>query len=164
MPWEPGRHTVEYLLERGRLARLAPGGADESADAILERAGQRLATSRAALAGGDVHGSFVNAYDAYRMGAESLLARQSLRATGGDGAHLAVEDAVSSQFAEQIETFAKPTFDRFRRQRHAAQYFDPGQPEVTEADARWAIDLANDALLEVRRLSESSDLGPFPSS
>ena len=53
----------------------------------------------AALAGGDVDGAYVAAYDGYRMAAESLLARQGLRARGGDGSHMTVEDAVSAQFA-----------------------------------------------------------------
>ena len=39
-------------------------------------------------------GAYVAAYDAYRMAAEALLARQALRATGGDGSHMAVEDAM----------------------------------------------------------------------
>jgi hypothetical protein len=32
------------------------------------------------------------------MAAEVLLLRQGLRATGGDGSHIAVDDAVSGQF------------------------------------------------------------------
>ena len=49
------------------------------------------------------------------MAAESLLTRQGLRTTGGDGSHMTVEDAVSAQFAEDIPAFVKPTFERFRR-------------------------------------------------
>ncbi len=46
-----------------------------------------------------------------------------------NGSHMAVEDAVSAQFRAEIPAFAKPTFERFRRARHSAQYFDPsGQP------------------------------------
>ena len=69
-------------------------------------------TATAALAGGDVDGAYVAAYDAYRMAAEALLARQALRATGGDGSHMAVEDAVSAQFKDDVPAFAKPTFER----------------------------------------------------
>jgi hypothetical protein len=36
------------------------------------------------------------------MAAEALLGRQGLRATGGEGSHMAVEDAVSAQFAPEI--------------------------------------------------------------
>ncbi len=96
------------------------------------------------------------AYDAYRMGAESLLMRQALRATGGDGSHVIVEDAVSTQFADEIAAFAKPTFERFRRTRHSAQYPDQDAPEVTSDDAAWAISTAGAALDGVRRVSEAT--------
>lgn len=98
------------------------------------------------------------AYDAYRIGAESLLMRQALRATGGDGSHVTVEDAVSSQFETEIAVFAKPTFERFRRTRHSAQYPDPEAPEVTGEDAEWAIATARSALDGVRRISDSVSL------
>jgi hypothetical protein len=154
-----GRTTVEHLIAADRLERLDPGGAVETAEAILERASARVSTATAALRGGDVSGAFVNAYDAYRMSAESLLARQALRSAGGDGSHVTVEDAVSAQFSYQVAAFAKPTFERLRRTRHAAQYFDPSAPEITPADARWAIDTATDAIDGSRRISRR--LGPF---
>jgi hypothetical protein len=103
-----------------------------------------------------VDGAFVAAYDAYRMAAESLLARQALRATGGDGSHMAVEDAVSAQFRAKIPAFAEPTFERFRRARHAAQYFDPSAAPLTESDATWAIGKAMQALSGVRTLLAAS--------
>ena len=74
------------------------------------------------------------------------LARQALRATGGDGSHMAVEDAVSAQFGAEIPAFSKPTFERLRRARHAAQYFDPSAAPLTASDAIWAIEKAKDAL------------------
>jgi hypothetical protein len=52
---------------------------------------------------------------------------------------MTVEDAVSAQFALDIPAFAKPTFERFRRTRHSAQYFDPAAAPITEADASWAL-------------------------
>lgn len=126
---------------------------------MLDRARARLGTARAALDGGDLAGAFVNAYDAYRMAAASLLARQALRATGGEGSHATVEDAVSAQFSAEVGAFAKPTFEHFRRTRHAAQYFDPSHPDVTEADANWAIGTAVEAIAGVGAISRS--LGPF---
>jgi hypothetical protein len=62
----------------------------------------------AALKGGDVDGAYVAVYDGYRMAAESLLTLQGLRATGGDGSHITVEDAVSAQFAKLIPVFVRP--------------------------------------------------------
>lgn len=105
---------------------------------------------------GDVDGAYVAAYDAYRMAAEALLARQGLRATGGEGSHMTVEDTVSAQFTAEIPVFAKPTFERFRRTRHSAQYFDPSAAPITEADASWAIEKATSALLGAKALLAGS--------
>jgi hypothetical protein len=151
--WEKGRRTVQYLVDKGRLENIQAAGLDAVAEALLARAALRVdTTATAALAGGDIDGAYVAAYDAYRMAAESLLACQGLRATGGDGSHMIVEDAVSAQFAEDIPAFAKPTFERFRRTRHSAQYFDPKAAPITRPDASWAIEKATAALSGVRAL------------
>ncbi|MBC8365569.1 MAG: HEPN domain-containing protein [Actinobacteria bacterium] len=156
MQWKPGRSTIEYLLSAPRLERLTPVGIDRSADDLFERAERRLATAQAGADLGDFEGAFVAGYDAYRMAAESLLLRQAMRAAGGDGSHVAVEDAVAAQFADEIPAFAKPTFDRFRRSRHAAQYFDPGAPDLTSDDATWALVTAASAIDVTRRVSRES--------
>ena len=69
---------------------------------------------------------------------------------------MSVEDAVSAQFAADIPAFAKPTFERLRRTRHTAQYFDPAAPPITSADAQWAISKAADVLAGVKALLEGS--------
>jgi hypothetical protein len=51
---------------------------------------------------------------------EALLIRQGLRATGGEGSHMTVEDATSAQYTKRLPELAKPTFERLRRTRHAA--------------------------------------------
>lgn len=140
-------------MEQGRLERITVADTAATAESLVGRAVRRLETTAvAALSGGDVDGAYVAAYDAYRMVAEALLAWQGMRATGGDGSHMTVEDAVSAQFAADIPAFAKPTFERFRRTRHSAQYFDPYAAPITEADVRWAIEKATAALAGVRRL------------
>ncbi len=154
--WEPGRTTIEYLLGRGRLEHIDGTGAVAASAMILERAGKRLLTAAAGLEAGDADGAFVAAYDAYRMSAEALLIRQGFRATGGDGSHVSVEDAVGAQFSSEVAAFAKPTFERFRRTRHAAQYFDPSVAELTDDDARWALDTAGAAVDGARRLIASN--------
>ena len=159
--WEQGRSTVAYLVSDGRLEQVAAKGASDAAGRLLERAERRLTTASAGLGGGDVEGAFVAAYDAYRMAAESLLLRQGLRATGGEGSHVAVEDAVSAQFASAITAFAKPTFEAFRRMRHSAQYFDPDGPTITYDDAAWAISTARSAAAGARRVGESGGLPRF---
>jgi hypothetical protein len=160
--WEKGRRTVQYLVDKERLENIEAAGLGALAEALLGRAALRVGTTAAAaLAGGDVDGAYVAAYDAYRMAAESLLARQGLRATGGDGSHMTVEDAVSAQFAEDIPAFAKPTFERFRRTRHSAQYFDPKAAPITRPDASWAIEKATAALSGARALLADSPPDQF---
>src|SRR5690349_3296739 len=108
------------LVDRNRLESFEAEDLPALTEALIGRAVLRVeTTATAALAGGDVDGAFVAAYDAYRMAAEALLARQALRATGGDGSHMAVEDVVSAQFGAEIPAFTKPTFERLRRSRHA---------------------------------------------
>jgi hypothetical protein len=110
--WARGERTVVFLVTQNRLESFEADDLAALVDPLIRRATLRLGTTAAAaLEGGDVDGAYVAAYDAYRMAAESLLARQGLRATGGDGSHMAVEDAVSAQFAADIPAFAKPTFD-----------------------------------------------------
>jgi hypothetical protein len=159
--WQRGEQTVGFLLGRGRLETLEAVSLGEASDALLERAARRHATARSALELGDLAGAYSTAYDAYRIAAESLLARQALRTTGGNGSHMTVEDAVSAQFAAEIPAFAKPTFEQLRRTRHSVQYFDPHAAPVTESDARWAIDKATDALSGARALLSMQVLDRF---
>jgi hypothetical protein len=158
--WAQGEQTVNYRLQHGRLETFQSDDFRGSANAQISRAALRVeVTALAALRGGDVDGAYVAAYDGYRMAAESILTLQGLRATGGDGSHMTVEDAVSAQFADIIPVFARPIFERFRRTRHAAQYFDPDAAPITEADALWGIEKANDALAGVRSLLSGIDAG-----
>ncbi len=155
--WARGERAVQYLVDQNRLESFTADDLAALTDALIGRAVLRVETSAAAaLAGGDVDGAYVAAYDGYRMAAEALLARQALRATGGDGSHMAVEDALSAQFRAEIPAFAKPTFERFRRARHSAQYLDPSVPPLTASDAAWAIEKAKEALAGVRALLAAS--------
>lgn len=160
--WGRGERTVRYLVDKGRLESFESADLGEVAAALSQRAARRVqTTAEAALKGGDLEGAYVAAYDAYRMAAETLLARQGLRATGGEGSHMIVEDAVSAQFAEAVPAFAKATFERFRRTRHSAQYFDPEAAPITRDDASWAIEKATAALARVRTLLKDSPPGRF---
>ena len=158
--WADGEKAIDFLLERGRLERVA-ADVEAACAALLERAAKRLDTARAAMSGEDWEGAFSNAYDVYRMAAEVLLLRQGLRATGGDGSHVAVEDAVSGQFAGEIVGFSKVRFERMRQGRHASQYFDPARPEKTNDDARWAVELADGVLAATERLLRSGQLDVY---
>lgn len=142
----PSSRTIDFLIQRGRLESIDASAAARSATQMIERAQRRLLTAGAGLQVGDQEGGFAASYDAYRIAAEALLVCQGLRATGGDGSHMTVEDAISAQFAETIAEFAKPTFERLRRTRHSAQYFDPSAPEISVEDAQWALVTATAAV------------------
>jgi hypothetical protein len=162
--WGRGERTVLYLIGKGRLEDIEAGDLAVFAQALIKRAALRLETTAvAAHAGGDEEGAYVAAYDAYRISAEALVACQGLRATGGDGSHVTIEDAVSAQFAAAIPAFAKPTFERFRRGRHGAQYFDPDVAAISPADASWAIEKATAALAGTRKLLADSPPDRFSS-
>ena len=82
--WAKGERTVRYLVDKGRLESIEAENLGPLAEALIARATLRVdTTARAALAAGDIDGAYVAAYDGYRMAAESLLAQQGLRATGG---------------------------------------------------------------------------------
>jgi hypothetical protein len=66
---------------------------------------------------------------------------------------------VSAQFGAEIPAFTKPAFERLRRSRHAAQYFDPSAAPLTESDAIWAIRKAKDALSAVKALLTATPPG-----
>jgi hypothetical protein len=74
--WAAGEQTVRFLVDHGRLEGFEADDLAGLAEAVSGRAQLRVETTAiAALAGGDVDGAFVAAYDAYRMAAEALLAR-----------------------------------------------------------------------------------------
>ncbi|MEA2829227.1 MAG: hypothetical protein QOG43_3666 [Actinomycetota bacterium] len=143
---------MTFLIDRGRLESIQVLDPAAAASTAVERGTRRLRTATGGLEAGDPDGAYAAAYDAYRMAAEALLIRQGLRASGGEGSHVTVEDAVSAQFAGDIEEFAKPTFERFRRMRHMAQYFDPSAAPTTVEDAEWALERSRGAIDGVREL------------
>lgn len=69
---------------------------------------------------------------------------------------MTVEDAISAQFGATIPGFAKPTFERLRRTRHAAQYFDPDSAEISEGDSLWALATSRAVVDAVEQLLESN--------
>ena len=159
--WPIGERTVTYLLERGRLEDLGDTDLEAAAGVALARAQRRLRTAAAGLDADDPDGAYAAAYDAYRMAAEALLVRQGLRASGGDGSHVTVEDAIGAQFSDRISAFAKPTFERLRRTRHRAQYFDPSAPPIEPDDAQWAVQLSSRAVQDTALLLDTNPPGRF---
>jgi hypothetical protein len=155
--WARGERTVQYLVDQNPLESFAAEDLAVLAEALIGWAVLRVeTTATAAWRVVTWTGAFIAAYDAYRMAAEALLARQALRATGGDGSHMAVEMPCRAQFGAEIPAFAKPTFEQLRWARHSAQYFDPSAAPLTVSDAAWAIEKAKEALSGVKALLAAS--------
>jgi hypothetical protein len=72
-----------------------------------------------------------------------------------------VEDATSAQFANQLPGYSKATFERFRKTRHSAQYFDPSAPPLEQADATWALEVSRAAVDGVAEILRSEPLERF---
>ena len=161
--WQTGQSTIDYLIEKGRLEAVSESEREQAADRLIQDASKRLGSARR-LMESDTGSAFSLAYDAYRMAADSLLALQCLRATGGDGWHKTLEDAISAQFGDEIPSFSKPKFEQFRQMRNASQYPDSGSPELTDGDARWAVGLADDAVSGAQNLTGVVELGPYRTS
>src|SRR5260370_29664310 len=65
--WARGEQAVQFLVGRNRLERFEAEDLAALTEALVARAVLRVeTTATAALAGGDVDGAFVAAYDAYR--------------------------------------------------------------------------------------------------
>ena len=72
--WARGEQTVQFLVGRNRLEGFKAEDLAALTETLIGRADLRVeTTATAALAGGDVDGAFVAAYDGYRMTAEALL-------------------------------------------------------------------------------------------
>jgi hypothetical protein len=80
--WEQGRSSIDALLARGRLTRVAPNS--ELAESMLDQARAHL-TSAGLVVETDPTGAFVLAYDSARKALAAILVNQGLRA-GGDRA------------------------------------------------------------------------------
>jgi hypothetical protein len=66
--WATGERTVQFLVDRNRLESFAAVDLAALTEALIGRPVLRVeTTATAALAGGDVDGAFVAAYDAYRV-------------------------------------------------------------------------------------------------
>ena len=62
--WAKGERTVQFLVDRNRLETFEAVDLAALTEALIGRAALRVeTTATAALAGGDVDGAFVAAYD-----------------------------------------------------------------------------------------------------
>jgi HEPN domain-containing protein len=156
MSWETGSERIQELISAGELGQVPPD--TRLARRMLADAGRHLATAAAAQSTGDLPGAYQLAYDALRKSAASLLEAQGLRATSRGG-HIAVQDAVISQFGSSIR--ALRSFSRLRRARNSFEYPSTETPGPSEDDVKDAIRVAAEVNDAVGEVLESGILSPW---
>lgn len=156
MTWRPGRDRIVELIAAGELEQVA---ADQGmARRLLEDARRHLDSAAAAAGIGDLTGAYQLAYDAFRKSAASLLAAQGLRATSRGG-HVAVQDAVITQFGSSLNAFR--ALGRIRRTRNSFEYPDTDTAGPTSDDVEDAVTAATQAHAAAVTVLEQNVLTPW---
>lgn len=146
MDRERAGRVLAMFEKRGEVEPLSSSGTS-AARTCLDRARGRLAAAELLLAAGHWDSVFTNAYDAYRIAAESVVLALGHRVPAVAGAHRITIDIARAAIGEYGDAFEGATAERFRTGRHEAEYFDPDRPaDKTEADARWAVEKASEAV------------------
>ncbi|SEG43580.1 HEPN domain-containing protein [Nonomuraea solani] len=143
MRWEQGRATLEGMLGRGELEKVA--ASRPQAEALLDQAGRHVATARLAMES-DPIGAYQLLYDAARKSLGAILENQGLRASSRGG-HIAVYEAVVAQLDPPLGKSLRP-FDRMRRRRNEAEYPRPGSPGFSAEEVRADIPKV-EAIMEI---------------
>lgn len=133
--WDPNAAGIAYLVHSGRIEHVAPSA--ERAQFLVAEARRHLASAHTLAATADVSLAFLAAYDAARKALTAVLAVQGLRASGGDGGHAVLLDAVRPQFPAHKSVLQ--AFDWMRATRNATEYPDADRPTATEEDVAEAI-------------------------
>lgn len=135
---------------RGQLDRVEAG--EEAASLCLARAQDRLRAAQVLMAAELWESAFTTAYDAYRTAADAVALSLGFRVPATNGAHRIATDIAHAALHATTQAFATTAAERFRRERHESEYFDPARPiDKTMEDAAWALDLAAGAVNAVAR-------------
>ena len=143
--------VIALFEGRGQLDRLDAADADP-ARACLSRAKERLSAASVLTDAQLWESAFTTAYDAFRTAADAVVLSLGYRvpATPGRPPHR------DRHRARRAAVGHRRVRSRWRRAvpagRHESEYFDPARPvDKTEADARWAVELASRAIDAVER-------------
>ena len=149
MDRERARRVITLLERRGEVD-VVSGDLQNAAETCLDRARNRHQAAALLLTAGLWDPAFTAAYDAYRSAADAVVLFLGYRVPAVGGAHRIVCDVAHAAPFDVTTAFTPSTAERFRRDRHASEYFDPSNPvEKVQADAAWAVALAEDALVAV---------------
>ena len=135
---------------RGNISDDVEGDVHTTARHWLERARGELAVLEPILAASQWRVAYNTAYDIYRHAAEAVdldAGYRILASAGAHGATFALASAVMGNASEVFDTINASTMTSTRNK---LEYLDVDQAtEVSEDDARWAVQLAERAVAEV---------------
>lgn len=160
MSWQRGREDIDRLLNNGELQLVVPS--TRLGERMLDEAARHLESART-LVESDPTAAYTLAYDAARKASAALLAPQGLRATSR-GAHVAIQDAVRSQFNGAGGLPAFRAFPRLRRTRSEFEYPDIDSPGSSPDDAAAAIEDAEAIHDAAKQIFATDKLEPFGAS
>jgi hypothetical protein len=142
--------VVEMFRGRGNLSDDVEGDVHATARDWLERARAELAVLEPILAASQWRVAYNTAYDIYRHAAEAVDLDAGYRILASAGAHGATFALASAVMGDASDVFDGVNASTMSGTRNKLEYVDVDQSaEVTEDDARWAVQLAERAVTEV---------------
>lgn len=135
---------------RGNISDDVEGDVRATALDWLERARAELAVLEPILAASQWRVAYNTAYDIYRHAAEAVDLDAGYRILASAGAHGATFALAAAVMAGVSDVFDAVHASTMSGTRNKLEYVDVDQStEVTEADARWAVQLAERAVGDV---------------
>ena len=147
-PPPDGSKAIAFLIKKGDLEKVEAN--PEGALRLFEQCGAHL-RSAALIIEGDPAGSFQLSYDAARKSLTALLFIQGVRHTS-KGGHIAIEQALTSQFPE-VSAFARIRW--MRPLRNQTEYPTADRPVASEQDAIQGLAAAIQILDSAKELAKT---------
>lgn len=142
--------VVEMFRTRGNISDDVQGDVHATALDWLDRARAELAVLEPILAAAQWRVAYNTAYDIYRHAAEAVDLNGGYRILASAGAHGATFALASAIMGDASDVFDTVNASTMAGTRNKLEYVDVDQSvEVSEEDARWAVQLAERAVADV---------------
>lgn len=140
------------LLRREAISDELFGDVQSTARAWLERASDELAVLELILKAEQWRVAYNAAYDIYRHAAEAVDLNQGYRILAKPGAHRSTFALASALLGPQGQIFGESIASAMTGTRNKLEYLsDESDIEVDDADARWAVSVAAEAVEAARK-------------
>ena len=141
--------VVEMFRNRGNIDDDVEGDVHATALDWLERARGELAVLETILTAAQWRVAYNTAYDIYRHAAEAVDLDAGYRIRASAGAHGATFALASALMGDASDVFSTVNASTMAGTRNKLEYVDVDRSvEVSEEDARWAVQLAERAVAD----------------